>query len=90
MLAPDPGFVRLHDQLTLERSLVFALALLVVGLGLGIAAALGWGETGFGLLSPTRTMRLAIPSATCILLAVSTASMAFFLSFLRLVHRPSS
>lgn len=87
MLAPDPGFVRLHDQLTLERSLLFALLLLVVGLALGLAATLGWGLSGFGALSPAYTMRFAIPSATCILLAVSTASMAFFLSFLRLVHR---
>ncbi len=87
MLAPDPGFVRLHDQLTLERSLVFALLLLAAGLGLGLAATLGWSRTGFGALSPAYTMRFAIPSATCILLAVSTASMAFFLSFLRLVHR---
>ena len=87
MLAPDPGFVRLHDQLTLERSLLFALLLLVLGLALGFAATLGWGLSGFGALSPAYTMRFAIPSATCILLAVSTASMAFFLSFLRLVHR---
>ncbi|HYZ62623.1 MAG TPA: glycosyltransferase family 2 protein [Acetobacteraceae bacterium] len=87
MLAPDPAFERLHDVLTLERSLLFALALLLVGLGLGVAATLGWGRTGFGTLSPEHTMRLAIPSATLILLAVSTASMAFFLSFLRLVRR---
>jgi glycosyltransferase involved in cell wall biosynthesis len=87
MLAPDPGFERLHAALTLERSLLFALGLLVVGLGLGVAATLGWGRAGFGALSPEHTMRLAIPSATLILLAVSTASMAFFLSFLRLVRR---
>ncbi len=87
MLSPDPSFVRLHDQLTLERSLLFALALLILGLGLGISATLDWGRTGFGALSPEFTMRLAIPSATLILLAVSTASMAFFLSFLRLVQR---
>ena len=31
MLSPDPCFVRLHDELTLERSLLFALALLDPG-----------------------------------------------------------
>jgi glycosyltransferase involved in cell wall biosynthesis len=87
MLAPDPSFARLHEALTLERSLLFALALLLVGLGLGLGATLGWGRAGFGPLSPEHTMRLAIPSATLILLAVSTASMAFFLSFLRLANR---
>ncbi len=86
MLAPDPGFVRLHDQLTLERCLVFALGLLILGLGLGAAAALGWGRGDFGPLSPSHTMRLAIPSSTLVLLAVSTAGMSFFLSFLRLVQ----
>src|SRR3954469_17897069 len=87
MLAPDPGFEQLHAALTLERSLLFALGLLVVGLGLGVAATLGWGRAGFGALSPEHTMRLAIPSATLILLAVSTASMAFFLSFAPRVRR---
>jgi glycosyltransferase involved in cell wall biosynthesis len=87
ILAPDPGFIRLHDALTLERCLLFALALLIAGLGFGVAATWGWSRTGFGALVPEQTMRLAIPSATLILLAVSTASIAFFLSFLRLAHR---
>lgn len=43
--------------------------------------------SGFGKLASEHHMRLAIPSATLILLPVSTASMAFFLSFLRLVQR---
>ena len=87
ILSPDPAFARLHDQFTLERGLVLALALLLLGLALGTVATAGWGLSGFGELSPTYTMRLAIPSATLILLAVSTASMSFFLSFLRLAHR---
>ena len=88
MLAPDPSFVRLHDELTLERSLLAALAMLVLGIALGVAATLGWGRSDFGPLSASHTMRLAIPSATLILLAVSTAGMGFFLSFLRLVKQP--
>ena len=88
MLPPDPGFVRLHHAITLERCLVFALVLLGLGLGLGVAATAEWGGAAFGALSPSRTMRLAIPSATLILLAVSTGYMGFFLNFLRLVRRP--
>lgn len=87
MLAPDPSFVRLQDSLTLERGLLLALAMLIAGLALGIVATAGWGMAGFGDLAPNHTMRLAIPSATLILLAVSTASMSFFLSFLRLSRR---
>jgi hypothetical protein len=87
MLAPDPTFVRLNESLTLERGLLLALVMLLCGLGLGVVATAGWGLGGFGDLAPNHTMRLAIPSATLILLAVSTASMSFFLSFLRLVRR---
>ena len=87
MLAPDPGFVPWHDELTLERGLLLALALLLAGLALAGVATAGWGLSGFGDLEADRTMRLAIPSATLILLAVSTSSMSFFLSFLRLARR---
>ena len=87
MLAPDPGFQRLGDALTLERGLLLALAMLIAGLALGVVATAGWSAGGFGLLDPNHTMRLAIPSATLILLAVSTASVSFFLSFLRLARR---
>lgn len=87
ILPPDPEFLRLQNQLTLERGLLFALALLLLGLALGVVATAGWGLAGFGDLAPEHTMRLAIPSATLILLAVSTASMSFFLSFLRLARR---
>jgi glycosyltransferase involved in cell wall biosynthesis len=87
MLSSDPQFLRFNDQLTLERGLLLALSLLLVGLALGVVATAGWGRTGFGDLAPDHTMRLAIPSATLILLAVSTASMSFFLSFLRLARR---
>ena len=87
MLAPDPGFVRLQDNLTLERGLLLALAMLAGGLALGGVATAGWSSAGFGNLVADYTMRLAIPSATLILLAVSTASMSFFLSFLRLTRR---
>ncbi len=88
VIPPDRWFDRMDGQLTLERGLLLAVAMLLVGLGLGAVATAGWGMGGFGLLSPDRTMRLAIPSATLILMAVSTASTAFFLSFLRLVRRP--
>lgn len=87
MLAPDPGFLRLQDAVTLERGLLLAFAMLIAGLTLAIVATAGWGMSGFGDLSPNHTMRLAIPSATLIMLAVSTASMSFFLSFLRLSRR---
>ena len=41
----------------------------------------------FGDVRPDRSIRLAIRSATLILLAVLTASMSFLLGFLRLTRR---
>ncbi len=90
VIPPDRWFERMEGRLTLERGLLLAGALLLAGLVLGVVATAGWGLGGFGLLSTDRTMRLAIPSATLILLAVSTASTSFFLSFLRLARRPDT
>lgn len=87
ILPPDPLFLRVHHAVTLERGLLLALVFLVAGVGLGVAATLGWGATGFGNLQPSQSMRLVIPSATALLLATSTAFTAFFLSFLRLLDR---
>lgn len=87
LLPPDRLFLRIHKRITLERGLVWALVLMAAGLWLGLVAIAGWGFSGFGALSPDRTMRLAIPSGTLMLLAVSTASTSFFLSFLRLAGR---
>jgi len=79
---PDERFLRLTKKLTLELGLLVGLALLSIGIGLAFLAVFDWSRTAFGPLTPEATMRLVIPSGTCILLAFQTAYGAFFLSVL--------
>ena len=72
------------DVATLERGLIAALILLIVGIALGVVAVGNWGALGYGVLPPTSTMRLVIPSATAILIAFQTAYGAFFVSVLEI------
>ncbi|MCP2327370.1 hypothetical protein HDA40_005877 [Hamadaea flava] len=64
---------RLHRWVTLlkfERCAAYGLLLITVGIA-GTAFAVGqWGETGFGDLDPTGTVRIVLPSATAIGLGV--------------------
>ena len=78
ILPPDPWFQSIIRSATLERSLITAGLLLLLGLGLGTYAFSTWGEASFGPLRPERTMRFVIPSATAILLAYQIAFGAFF------------
>jgi hypothetical protein len=81
---PDERFLRLTRALTLEAGLLAGLLFLLVGVGLAVLALSAWNQTAFGTLSPERTMRLVIPSGTCVLLAFQTAYGAFFLSVLEI------
>ena len=83
-IPPDPVFRRYMGIATLERGLIAGLILLVLGLGVGIAAVSAWDVSKFGALSPSATMRLVIPSAMAILLAFQTAYGSFFLSVLEI------
>ncbi len=82
MVPPDPAFLAIVRQLTLERGLMLGGALLLVGGALGIAAVSSWGSVAFGALSPARAMRLVIPSGTAILLGFQIGYGAFFLGVL--------
>jgi glycosyltransferase involved in cell wall biosynthesis len=78
----DPWFRSVMATFTLEAGLLTALALLVIGLGLGVYAVVQWTSEAFGPLSPTAVMRLAIPSGTAILLGFQIAYGAFFINVL--------
>lgn len=84
MVPPDPWLVSLAGITTLERGLKTAGVLLLIGLALGIYALGYWDAGGFGMLRPSETMRLVIPSSTAILLAFECANGAFFVSVLEI------
>lgn len=86
-LPPNPQFERLFKFVTLEVGLLFGVFLLLCGFGiLGYAIHI-WHQAGFGDLSPTRMLRLTLPSATLFMLGVEAIFGSFFLSLLGLNRR---
>jgi glycosyltransferase involved in cell wall biosynthesis len=82
ILPPNAALNRVLGVATVERGLITAAILLVLGLVLGVLAVSSWSNAAFGLLDPTLTMRLAIPSAVCIVLAFEIAYGVFVLNVL--------
>jgi len=86
-LPPNPQFERLFKIVTLETGLLFGCFLLLAGAGILGYALFLWHAAGFGQLSPTRMLRLTLPSATLFMLGVEVIFGSFFLSLLGLNRR---
>src|SRR5208283_2195791 len=86
-LPVNPQFERLFQFITLETGLLFGCLLLLAGAGILGYAIFLWHAAGFGQLSPTRMLRLTLPSATLLLLGVEVIFGSFFLSLLGLNRR---
>lgn len=83
----DGRLARALELVNLERGLITASIVLLIGVGLLLAAANQWRLTGFGDLDYTRTMRLVIPGTTLTALGFQTILSSFFLSILGLRRR---
>lgn len=89
LLPRDPKMDWLLRLLRLEYGLVAGLAMVLGGLGLGIAGVVVWGRRAFGPLEPSQVLRIAIPSALLLVLGGQVVLASFFLSVLGLrVRRP--
>jgi glycosyltransferase involved in cell wall biosynthesis len=80
----DPFFERALGHVTLERVLLASLLLFLLGLSIAIGSVLDWGEKGFHALDPLHSMRLVIPAATAMVLAVQSAYGAMFVALLKI------
>lgn len=87
LLPEDDRFSRALRFVSLEVGLVVGGLLLLVGIAGAIYALSGWGTRSFGNLDPTRTMRVVIPSITCLTLGVEIILSSFFLSILGMKRR---
>jgi len=87
LLPPDPTLDKLFKRVTLEVGLMAGFLLITVGIGAALSATLHWKATGFGPLDFDTTMRVVIPSATCIALGTQTIFSSFFISVLGLSRR---
>jgi glycosyltransferase involved in cell wall biosynthesis len=87
LLPPDPRLDKLFKYVTLEVGLMAGFILMAVGVGTALSAVLHWKATGFGQLNFDSTLRVVIPSATCIALGTQTIFSSFFLSVLGLPRK---
>lgn len=80
----DSRFDRVFRYLNLEVGLLAGSLLLLIGIAGSVYAFTFWGATSFGHLDPVQTMRIVIPSVTCLALGVQIIFSSFFLSVLGL------
>jgi len=88
-VVPEEGRLSaLLGRFGLEPALVVAGLLVLVGLGLGVAAVVIWGAEHFGPLSGMGAMRVAIASVTAMVLGLQLAFGAFFVALLGMMRAP--
>jgi hypothetical protein len=86
-LPPDPRLEKLYRIITLEVGLTAGLVLTFMGLAGSVYAVWSWGQTHFGPLQPTETLRTIIPALLALVLGIQTIFSSFFLSVLGLKRR---
>lgn len=82
LLPEDRRFSRMLRYVNLEFGLILGGVLLLIGLTGSAWAFSSWSGKLFGALNPSQTMRVVIPSITCIALGCQTMFSSFFLSVL--------
>jgi len=87
-LVPDDGRLnKIISVVTLERCLIGALSVLVVGVLLLLSAFVKWNAVDFGNLDYSSTMRFIVPGVTFAALGFQTILSSFFISVLGMKHR---
>lgn len=76
-------FEALDRVLTLEKSLIIGVILLLLGVSAAFYAFNMWSLAGYGPLSPTASIRITIVSGTAIILGLQVILSSFFLGILR-------
>jgi glycosyltransferase involved in cell wall biosynthesis len=87
LLPKDRRITSVLKIITLERGLIWGGMLCLFGMAGSVYAVVIWGRTSFGPLVPSMTMRLAIPSVTCLAAGIQIIFASFFLSILQVRHK---
>jgi hypothetical protein len=77
---------RIASFFSVEIGLIGGIALMLLGLALGLYAFGSWEREDFGALMPSRTLRYVIASGTAVLLGLQTIYGTFFASILTSAH----
>ncbi|WP_341737987.1 glycosyltransferase family 2 protein [Microcoleus sp. CAWBG640] len=87
LLPEDPKLNKIFRYVTLETGLIVGVTLILIGIVGSIFSLTIWSETTFGILNPSKTLRLVIPSLTCLTVGLQMVLSSFFLSVLGLKRR---
>jgi uncharacterized membrane protein YidH (DUF202 family) len=87
LMPEDERYRQFYRWMNLERGLIAALVMLVVGVTLLLIAVNHWRLAGFGRLDYAQTMRLVVPGATLTALGCQTMLSSFFVSILGMHRR---
>ena len=83
LLPPHAGLERLLRLFSLERGLLFGMAVALGGFAWSAAAFWQWRETGFGALDPRVMMRDTIPASALMVGGMEIMLASFLLSLIR-------
>ncbi len=87
LLPEDPKLNKIFRYVTLETGLIVGVTLILIGIVGSFLSLTIWSETAFGSLDPSKTLRLVIPSLTCLTVGLQMVMSSFFLSVLGLKRR---
>ncbi|MEG4634445.1 glycosyltransferase family 2 protein [Microcoleus sp. AR_TQ3_B6] len=87
LLPEDPKLNKIFRYVTLETGLMVGVTLILIGIVGSFLSLTIWRETAFGSLDPSKTLRLVIPSLTCLTVGLQMVLSSFFLSVLGLKRR---
>jgi glycosyltransferase involved in cell wall biosynthesis len=87
LLPEDPKLNKIFRYVTLETGLMVGVTLILIGIVGSFLSLTIWKETAFGSLDPSKTLRLVIPSLTCLTVGLQMVLSSFFLSVLGLKRR---
>jgi glycosyltransferase involved in cell wall biosynthesis len=87
LLPEDSRLKRVFRYINLEVGLIVGNALWLIGMAGSIYAFSTWKANLFGALEPANTMRIVIPSVTCLALGLQVIFSSFFLSVIGLKRR---
>ncbi|HEU5473257.1 MAG TPA: glycosyltransferase family 2 protein [Actinophytocola sp.] len=84
LLPMSPRYRQLIERFSVERGLVFGLAIFLAGVLAALGQLLRWGDAGFGAMDTAQTIRTAIPAVLGLVLGFQTIMFSMFAGVLNI------
>lgn len=87
LLPQQSRLADLHRRVTLERGLVIAVALVLIGIVATVVSVLRWQQADFGKLNPAQQIRTVTPAVVGLVLGAQVAMSSVFVSMMQLQRK---